>query len=310
MPVYLVTGGAGFIGRALCRVLLAAGQHVRVLDDLSQDCGKDRLPPGTTFVRGDITREEILLPALQGVDGVFHLAARPAATTNQMSRVIAMHSNVIGTMKVVNAARALGVPMVMASSARVYQSAGGRKIRESHPQMPLDGYANDKLAAEMHARSAKLLHRQPVICVRLFEVYGEDMPSDTPYAVPVRDLLRQLPAEGPIMIRGSATEAIDLLHVDDAAACLVAAMRHVDSAPPVVNACTGQGTTLNSFLNLLHDCLPEREIRYEKTKTDCWKSPGVGDPSLAEEILSVKPKLGLQQGLVRLPGVGQPAKES
>ncbi len=307
MPTYLVTGGAGFIGRALCRSLLAAGHEVRVLDDLSRDGRKDRLPPGVTLLPGDVTQEKMLSPAMHGVDGVFHLAARPVATTSQIDRVVAMHSNVIGTMKTVKAARDCGVPMVMASSARVYQSDGSRKIRESHPQRPLDGYGNDKLAAELHARAARLLHGQPVVCVRLFEVYGEDMSIDTPYAVPVRDLLRQLSGEGPIVIRGSARETIDLLHVEDAAACLISAMRHMDSAPPVINACTGEATTLSSFSKLLRACSPEREIRHETTKADRWKSPGVGDPSLARERLSLKPRLDLQQGLAQLPGMVQPA---
>ena len=121
MSTYLVTGGAGFIGSHLCDALLAGGDSVRVLDDLSTG-SLSNLDPRVTFIEGDVADTATLARALHGADGCFHLAAIASVEKGMTDWLGTHRTNITGTIAVFDAIRATGqqIPVVYASSAAVY----------------------------------------------------------------------------------------------------------------------------------------------------------------------------------------------
>src|SRR6201996_5747586 len=120
MRSWLVTGGAGFIGSHLCDALIARGDTVRVLDDLSTG-HLENLPPGVTMLQGDVADPAKVAAALQDVDGCFHLAAVASVEKGVTDWLGTHRTNLTGTIAVFDAIRRLGssVPVVYASSAAV-----------------------------------------------------------------------------------------------------------------------------------------------------------------------------------------------
>ncbi len=147
MAHYLVTGGCGFIGSHLCEALLARGDRVRILDDLST--GKlENKPKNAELVRGDIADPATVEQAMKAVDGCFHLAAVASVEKANRDSLGTHRSNLTGTITVFDAAsRARGgqaVPVVYASSAAVYGDNVDMPLSEVSATRPLSAYGADK----------------------------------------------------------------------------------------------------------------------------------------------------------------------
>jgi UDP-glucose 4-epimerase len=299
VKTFLITGGAGFIGRHLASALLLQGYRVRIVDDPSQESSAI-LPSSVEMWPGDVTDRQSINAALQGAQGVFHLAARMTNGEAMMDKARRMLTNIGGTEKVLAAARALSLPVVIASTSKVYPRAhgAGARLDESAILSKAQGYPNDKIAAEVQGRIMRSLYGLPVVAVRLFDVYGDGLPMDGPYAAPVKQLLRQLPDSGDLVIRGGHDECMDLLHVNDAVDFLISAMDHAYSAPPVINACTGRGVTPGDFADAVR--VPGRSVISQTNGKGTWGSPRIGDPGNAERYLNTKATVGLVAGLEKL----------
>ncbi|HEY4041422.1 MAG TPA: NAD-dependent epimerase/dehydratase family protein, partial [Rhodopila sp.] len=121
MSTFLVTGGAGFIGSHLCDALVARGDTVRVLDDLSTG-RRSNLPASAILIEGEVADAAAVCKAMDGVDGCFHLAAIASVERSITEWVGANQANMTGTITVFDAIRRQGsrIPVVYASSAAVY----------------------------------------------------------------------------------------------------------------------------------------------------------------------------------------------
>src|SRR5271166_1267017 len=132
MTTWLVTGGAGFIGSHLSEALMARGDAVRVLDDLSTG-RRENLPPGATLIEGDVADPIAVRDALDGVAGCFHLAAIASVERGVTDWLGTHRTNITGTVTVLDAIRRTGskAPVVYASSAAVYGDAATVPIAET-----------------------------------------------------------------------------------------------------------------------------------------------------------------------------------
>src|SRR5438045_338609 len=122
MAIYLVTGGAGFIGSHLSRALIEQGHQVRILDDLSTG-SFENIPAGAEILRGNVADPERVYVAMKGVAGCFHLAAVASVERSTKDWLATHRTNMSGTIVVFDAARRLRdppIPVVYASSAAVY----------------------------------------------------------------------------------------------------------------------------------------------------------------------------------------------
>jgi UDP-glucose 4-epimerase len=244
----LVTGGAGFIGSHLTRALLASGQQVTVIDNLSVG-RRDAVPDAARFVHGDIRDEVAVNEALQGVDCVFHLAAQVTIRGSFDRFYEDLDTNVMGTARLVKAVDPAQVRwFVLASSMAVYADAEvPAPIDEHHRTKPLSPYGYGKLAAEGVAQQILGGRGLPVTVVRFFNTFGPGQ-TYTPYVGVITIFItRLLRGEAPVIF-GDGEQQRDFVHVEDVVAGTIAAPGRW---PGTYNLGTGRGTSLNQLADLL-----------------------------------------------------------
>lgn len=245
---YVVTGGLGFVGSRLVGRLLADGHSVTVLDARRPPCGG--LPPGAEAVRADVADPRAVGPAVRRADGVFHLAALGPAARSVPKPADYGRVNVGGTRAVFAAARAAGVPAVLASSAAVYGRAchgpasSPAPFSEGGPCEPAGPYGLSKLEAERSALSSGAA----AVCLRYFNVYGPSPSSPAGGAGVVARFAARLSADRPPAISGAGTQVRDYVHLDDVVDATMRAAKWAaergGSPQAVFNIGTGRGTTL------------------------------------------------------------------
>jgi dTDP-L-rhamnose 4-epimerase len=258
----LVTGGAGFIGRAIADAAVARGWQVRVLDSLRDDVhGSPEFPAGTDieWMRGDVRDRATLDAALDGVDAVSHQAAKVGLGVDYSDAPDYVSSNVLATAELLAAMTAAGVTRLgLASSMVVYGEgaylSGGARVRpaaravadldagrfdplgadgaalesvlvdEDDPLDPRNVYATSKLAQEHLAANWVLATGGRAIALRYHNVYGPGMPQNTPYAG-VASLFRSAieRGEAPRVFEDGAQRR-DFVHVSDVAGANLAAL--------------------------------------------------------------------------------------
>lgn len=246
----LVTGGAGFIGSRLVRVLLERGLTVTVLDDLSTGT-RAAVPPGAGFVEGDVRDPEAVRQSLAGADAVFHLAAKVSVRGSFDRFYEDIETNVLGTANVLRCLDAGAVRhFVLASSMAVYaESDTGHPVSESHPTRPTSPYGVGKMSAELLCSHVLRLTGTPFTALRYFNTFGPGQ-RFTPYVGVITIFVtRLLKGETPVIF-GDGLQRRDFVHVDDIAAGTAAAL---DGPPDTYNLGTGRGTTVNELAALLID---------------------------------------------------------
>jgi UDP-glucose 4-epimerase len=303
MPHYLVTGGCGFIGSHLCEALLARGDRVRVLDDLSTGKLMNK-PAGADLVRGDIADPACVARALAQTDGCFHLAAVASVEKGNRDWLGTHRSNLTGAITIFDAARrARGgqpIPVVYASSAAVYGDSKMGPLDEDAPARPLSAYGADKLGCELHARIATHVHGVPTVGLRFFNVFGPRQDPTSPYSGVISIFVDRLRAGRPIAIYGDGRQARDFVYVDDVVAALLAAMDATPAGSPVFNVCTGRAV---SVLDVAHAiaglCGVTAAIDFQPPRAGEIRV-SLGDPARAAAGLGIRATTDLQTGLRRM----------
>lgn len=237
----MVTGGAGFIGSALVRSLVADRIPVAVLDDLSSG-DPTRLPPGVTLVEQDISMPETasavesLRPSV-----VVHAAAQISVTRSVADPERDHAVNVEGTRHVIDGARAGGCSrfIFISSGGAIYGEADG--ATEDAPANPANPYGRNKLAAEQLVAESGI----PYAIARLANVYGPGQRSDQEGGVVAIFALAVL-ARRSVVIYGDGEQLRDFVYVDD----VVDAIRKLVDSPRsgVCNVGTGEATSVHELL--------------------------------------------------------------
>lgn len=285
-----VTGGAGFIGSRLVHSLVGSGLEVRVLDNLSVG-RRENVPPGATLLEGDILDRERVAQALEGVDAVFHLAARVAIRSSFDFVVEDTQANLCGTASVLDAARRAGSvrKIVFTSSMAVYaDSATSAPVPETHPLRPISPYGISKLAAEdlLHMMCAEA-GMQSVAC-RLFNTYGPGQALSAYVGVVTifADKLRR--GERPTIF-GDGEQSRDFIHVDDVAAGLRNAL-DAEVSGETFNLGTGRAVTINQVFERVSSALGSSvDAEYAPAVTGELRN-SVADISRAREMLGFAPR--------------------
>jgi UDP-glucose 4-epimerase len=298
MTTYLVTGGAGFIGSHLCEALLARGDTVRVLDDLSTG-RRENLPGGVTLIVGDVADADAVGQAMSGVDGCFHLAAVASVEKSVTDWLGTHRANLTAGITVFEAIRRQGsrIPVVYASSAAVYGNPVAVPIAETAPCTPLSAYGADKYGCELHARVASHVHGIPTVGLRLFNVYGPRQDPKSPYSGVISIFCQRIGAGAPVTIFGDGGQTRDFVYVADVVKALLAAMALRPADAPVFNVCTGLPTSVAALARLIAEqagrpldarIMPSRagEIRHS-----------LGVPTLADRVLGLPERVKLHTGL-------------
>jgi len=218
MAKYLVTGGAGFIGSNIAAALAAAGERVRILDNLSTGYWEnlDGIPQQSQIERvtGDIRDPEAVAKACRGVEVVFHQGALGSVPKSVELPVESDSSNVGGTVTVLDCARHAGVKRVLfAASSAAYGETEELPKRETiHPQ-PLSPYAVSKLAGEMYGKVFADLYGVETLSLRYFNVFGPAQTPDGAYAAAIPRFLDRALSGRPIEIYGDGEHTRDFCFV-------------------------------------------------------------------------------------------------
>ncbi|MGK5518578.1 UDP-glucose 4-epimerase GalE [Micromonospora sp. URMC 107] len=174
----LVTGGAGFIGSVVTRMLLDAGHEVVVLDDLRTG-HREALAPDATYVDAPVHEAARVLTPDAGFDGVLHFAALIAAGESMTRPELYWHGNTVSSIALIDAVRAAGVPrLVFSSTAAVYGNPTELPIPESAVKAPTNTYGATKLAVDMALTSEAIGHGLAAVSLRYFNVAGAHLDGD------------------------------------------------------------------------------------------------------------------------------------
>ncbi|NNG61423.1 NAD-dependent epimerase/dehydratase family protein [Pseudomonas fragi] len=253
----LVTGGAGFIGSNLVDALLAQGQAVRILDDMStgKRCNLPMDNPKVELIEGDVADAALVARVMAGCSAVVHLAAVASVQASVDDPVRTHQSNFIGTLNVCEAMRESGVKrVVFASSAAVYGNNGeGESIVEDTPKAPLTPYASDKLASEYYLDFYRRQHGLEPAIFRLFNVFGPRQDPSSPYSGVISIFSERAVKGLPITIFGDGEQTRDFIYVGDLVNILVQAVEARQVEEGAVNVGLNKATTLKQMLEALGD---------------------------------------------------------
>jgi UDP-glucose 4-epimerase len=300
LALYLVTGGCGFIGSHLCEALVARGDRVRILDDLST--GKlENKPQAAQLIRGDVADPDAVRGAMSGADGCFHLAAIASVERGNQDWLGTHRTNLTGGITIFDAARRARdgkpIPVVYASSAAVYGDNPEVPLAETAAVRPLSAYGADKLGCELHARVASDVHGVPTVGLRFFNVFGPRQDPKSPYSGVISIFCDRLRAGQGVAIYGDGGQTRDFVYVGDVVAALLAAMGALPEGSPVFNVCTGRES---SVLDLAHTiaglCGVEAAIDFQPPRAGEIRV-SVGNPERLATVLRVRAATDLRLGL-------------
>ncbi len=302
MARFLVTGGCGFIGSHVVEALLARGDEVRILDDLSTG-KRQNVPSAAEIVVGDVADHADVRAAMADVDGCFHLAAVASVQRGNEDWIGTHRSNLTGAIEIFDAARATddrpAVPVIYASSAAVYGDNANVPLSEAAETKPLSAYGADKLGCELHGRVATHVHEVPTVGFRFFNVYGPRQDPHSPYSGVIAIFAERLARGQGVTFFGDGEQSRDFVYVADVVRHLLAAMESPPEPPSVFNICTGRSTTVRQLAETI------AEIKGVALNVELQpERPGdirvsLGDPSKAEACFGFAAETPLADGLRR-----------
>jgi UDP-glucose 4-epimerase len=250
----LITGGAGFIGSNLSRLALSRGHDVVVLDDLSTGFRDNLDSLDVEFVEGSILDPPALERAVEGVDGLVHLAALGSVSRSIADPVRSHEVNSTGTLRVLEAARVAGVRhAICASSSSVYGMNPALPKGEREWVRPMSPYAVTKLATEQYTLAYQQSFGMETLAFRFFNVYGPWQRAGHVYAAVIPTFLDALLRDEPLWINGDGSNSRDFTFVGTVCSVLLDAVERRVSHPEPVNLAFGTNTTLLQLTRRIED---------------------------------------------------------
>lgn len=301
--VFLVTGGAGFIGSNLCEAILDMGYQARCLDDLSTGKYENIEPfmenPGFTFIKGDIRSLETCMEAARGVDFVLNQAAWGSVPRSIEMPLLYEEINIRGTLNMMEAARQNGVKkFVYASSSSVYGDHPVLPKREGQEGRVLSPYALTKKTDEEYGRLYKELYDLDTYGLRYFNVFGRRQDPDGAYAAVIPRFIRQLMHGEVPTINGDGRQSRDFTYIDNVIeANLRACLAPSDAAGEAFNIGAGGREYLIDVYHELCDALGKQvePIFGPGRKGDIRDSNA--DISKARRLLGYDPEYDFAKGI-------------
>ena len=298
--LYLVTGGAGFIGSHLVEELVKQGQRVRVIDNLSTG-KRENIEPfleKIEFIEGDIRDLGLVRKAMDGVDYVLHQAAVPSVPRSVKDPLTTNAANVDGTLNILIAARDADVNRVVyASSSSVYGDTPTLPKQEGMKPQPRSPYAVSKLAGELYCQAFYHVYGLEAVALRYFNVFGPRQDPESQYAAVVPKFITALLRGDPPMIFGDGKQSRDFTYVDNVVAANLLAAKASGVAGEVFNIACGERITINELARMLTEIIGVNiEPEYTPPRPgDVLHS--LADISKAQKLLGYKIKVDFERGL-------------
>lgn len=281
----LVTGGSGFIGSNVAKLLLSKGYEVRVLDNLSSghfiNIESAANKGDIEFIKGDICDADTAYQATKSVDVVFHLAACVGRQKSIDNPQLDSATNLLGTVNVLEGMQKNGVNrIVYSSSAAIFGELITPTIDESHPQNADSPYGVSKLAAEKMILAYSGIYPEITgVCLRYFNIYGVNQRFDL-YGNVIPIFAKRIYSGEPITIFGDGTQTRDFVNVKDVArANFLGSVS--DKGTDVYNLGSGDSITINRLAEMMIDIsgkkteiiyAPERPADVKHCKANAQKA--------------------------------------
>ena len=291
-----VTGGCGFIGSHVVDALVARGDSVIVLDDLSSGT-VDNLNGQARLITGSILDTSAVDNAVREVDCVIHLAAW-AQVPRSIEDPLGMHQvNVVGTLNVLEAVRRFKVPrLVYVSSSSVYGNQETHLLHEDMTPEPLSPYGLQKLVGEQYCTLYARLFGATIASLRYFNVYGPRETSEGPYTLVVARFRQQRNAGKPLTIYGDGLQTRSYTYVDDVVRATVSASTAdlPASRNTILNIGSEEETSILEIARLVGG---EIKHIYPNPRGPFEERRKAADYSRARVVLGWKPTVAFRTGL-------------
>ncbi len=298
-----MTGAAGFIGRSIAAALLARGESVRGVDNLST--GKRENLAGLEameFITGDLANPAVCAEACKGVEIVFHEAALPSVPRSVADPIATNISCVDATLNLLVAARAAGVRRVIyAASSAAYGDTPTLPKHEGMLPAPITPYAVAKLTGEHYLACFTRVYGLETVSLRYFNVFGPYQDPTSHYSGVLAIFCRKMLAGDQPTIYGDGEQSRDFTYIDNVVAgnLLAAAAPAVKVSGQMMNLATGARITLNQTFDILKDLTGyEGKPAYADGRAGDIKD-SLADISRAKMLLGYEPKVDFREGLRR-----------
>jgi UDP-glucose 4-epimerase len=300
--MYLVTGGAGFIGSHIAQKLVAMGERVRVLDNFS--AGKMENLQGIDdkieLITGDILDEAVVEKAMKGVQVVLHQGALRSVPFSVENPGLVNRVNVEGTINILIAARNAKVKrVVFASSSSVYGNTKVFPNSEHLTPNPVSPYAASKLAGEHYCRVFSGLYGLETISLRYFNVFGPRQDPNSQYAAVIPRFIRAALQEKALEIHGDGLQSRDFSYIDNVVDANLLAARCPRGIGEAFNVAQGKCFTILDLVDLLEKIFERKLTRFHTEARPGDVRQTLAEISRAESILGYRPTVTFEEGVIR-----------
>jgi len=298
---FLVTGGAGFIGKHLIVELLRDDHNITIFDNFSSSSKNDvvhLLENGVNLVTGDILDYDLLLKSMSNYDFVIHLAAQTSVEQSIVDPETTIDINVEGTVNVLKSCVKTNVKGLISTSTAAVYGSSPTPISETSQPNPISSYGASKLVTEYNLQAFSRFFGLNCISLRLFNVYGNGQSSE---AVVIRKFLKNISKDLPLEIFGDGTQTRDFVHISDVIQAFYCAIKNIEAKRgEVYNIGSGKSASINELASLLISSKgkdlqiihkPERQGEVKFSKADI---------SLAKTDINYSPEVSLRDGLASL----------
>jgi len=302
MRTFLVTGGAGFIGSHVAEALVARGDKVRVLDNLSTgflsnlDPVRDRIE----FIEADLIDAAAVAKAVQGVDCVFHQAAL-ASVPRSVERPLDTHAACsTGTITLLDAARRAGVRrLVYAGSSSAYGDQPNSSKRETDLPAPISPYGAAKLTGEYYCQAFTAAYGFETVALRYFNVFGPRQDPNSQYSAVIPLFITAILSGRQPVIYGDGQQSRDFTFVANVVHANLLAADAPGIGGGVLNVANGRSISLLELLAAIERLLGKsvKPIHEAPRPGDIRES--MADITLARRLLGYEPQVGFEEGLRR-----------
>lgn len=278
-----VTGGAGFVGTNLVRTLLENNYEVVIIDDLSTGLETNLDELDCQLIQFSLVDSEKVSKVLVDCEYIFHLGARGSVPRSIKSPVATMNVNVVGTLNVLESARATGAAVAFSSSSSVYGSNLELPKNEKMWVSPLTPYAASKLSGEALVASYAASFGLSAITYRFFNIFGPWQRPDHDYAAVIPKWIWKLMHNQSIEVFGDGNQSRDFTYIDDVVSVLIQGLKAKVNHPSPINLAFGSRITLNQCIDELRLKFPKLDVQHLPERAGDVRN-SQNDPTLLKAI--------------------------
>ena len=304
--MYLITGGAGFIGSNLTKKLLEDGNHVRILDDFSTGTPKNIHPlkekykTNLEIIEGSVCDRSTCKKALAKIKYISHHAAIPSVQQSIDHPLKTNTANVVGTLTLLEEARNVDglEKLIFAASSSAYGDIESAKKIETLPPNPLSPYAAQKLLGEFYSLLYWKLFKVPTLAFRYFNIFGPNQNPDSPYSAAIPLFIRAFIQNKRPTIFGDGNQSRDFTHIDNVIDANIKGFTSKVNGE-VINIACGTQQSLNNLIDELQLIFNKKiEPIFEPSRKGDVKH-SLADISKAKKFLNYTPVTSFKEGLLK-----------